>query len=158
MPLAIVGLGLLGHTILLGCGENAAESIDPSPRGSGEAPRTFDDAREAPLTVRTEAGVYALELQLDDPAALRGRLHSWRMRATLPGGRPITPARLALSGGMPQHRHGFQSAPRVTEALGDGWYRVEGVRFHMPGLWTLRIEVVGDAGADVAIVELEVPY
>ena len=59
---------------------------------------------------------------------------------------------------MPQHGHGFQTAPRVTRALAESWYLIEGVLFHMPGTWTLRIEFASEAGPDLANIELDVPY
>ena len=61
-----------------------------------------------------------------------------------------------MSGGMPQHAHGFETEPRVTRDLGDGEFLIEGVRFHMSGAWTIRLEWVGPAGADVALFAIEV--
>ena len=47
---------------------------------------------------------------------------------------------------MPQHNHGLPTAPEVTRYLGEGRYLVEGLRFHMPGWWELRLDIsVGDA-------------
>ena len=37
---------------------------------------------------------------------------------------------------MPAHQHGLNYAPEVS-ALGDGTFRVDGLLFHMPGLWEL---------------------
>jgi hypothetical protein len=41
---------------------------------------------------------------------------------------------------MPEHRHGMNYRPSVTR-LGDGRWRVEGLMFHMPGRWELRLDV-----------------
>jgi hypothetical protein len=71
-------------------------------------------------------------------------------------GEPFAATRLAFDAGMPQHGHGLSTAPRVTRALGNGRYRVEGVKFHMGGDWTLRVEVVGPSGADVAVFHVRV--
>ena len=57
---------------------------------------------------------------------------------------------------MPQHRHGFETDPRVTDALGDGLFRVDGVRFHMAGVWQLRVDVAGPEGVDFALFDVEV--
>ena len=35
---------------------------------------------------------------------------------------------------MPEHNHGFPTAPRVTENLGEGDYLLEGMRFNMGGV------------------------
>jgi hypothetical protein len=41
---------------------------------------------------------------------------------------------------MPAHQHGLNYTPKVT-ALGDGVFQVEGILFHMPGLWELQVDV-----------------
>ncbi len=42
---------------------------------------------------------------------------------------------------MPAHQHGLNYVPVVT-ALGDGKFEVDGVLFHMPGLWELQVHVI----------------
>ena len=138
---------------LLGCG--VTESEDAATVGSGAS---FDAARQVPILQPSMSGTHRVALLLEDPEAARDRLHAWRVRIERIGGEPVVPTRLAFSGGMPQHGHGFQTAPRVTGRLDDGWWRVQGVRFHMAGVWTLRLEFASEEGADVAIIELDVPY
>jgi hypothetical protein len=41
---------------------------------------------------------------------------------------------------MPEHRHGMNYRPSA-KPLGDGRWRVEGMAFHMPGKWELRLDV-----------------
>jgi hypothetical protein len=41
---------------------------------------------------------------------------------------------------MPEHRHGMNYRPSV-KPLGEGRWRVEGLLFHMPGRWELRLDV-----------------
>ena len=57
---------------------------------------------------------------------------------------------------MPQHGHGFDTQPQVTDQLGPGVFRVDGVRFHMAGSWRIRIDVAGDGVADFASFDVEV--
>jgi len=104
----------------------------------------------------SESGRYRVALRPEEGAARIGRLHAWIVRISSQEGKPVRPSRLAFNGGMPQHGHGFQTAPRVTRALGDGAFRVDGVRFHMSGEWTLRVEFVGAFGPDVAVFEITV--
>ena len=49
------------------------------------------------------------------------------------------PESVALDAVMPDHQHGMNYAPTVTD-LGDGRYRFDGLVFHMPGTWELRLE------------------
>ncbi len=44
---------------------------------------------------------------------------------------------------MPEHRHGMNYRPSL-KALGDGRWRAEGLMFHMPGRWELRLDVAKD--------------
>lgn len=52
---------------------------------------------------------------------------------------------LRVDATMPAHRHGMNYRPSV-QALGDGRWRAEGLLFHMPGQWQLRLEVRGENG------------
>lgn len=48
---------------------------------------------------------------------------------------------------MPEHRHGMNYRPSV-QALGGGRWRAQGLMFHMPGVWELRLDVqAGAVGA-----------
>ena len=40
--------------------------------------------------------------------------------------------------------------PEVSADLGDGRYRVDGVKFSMPGRWVLRFEITTAEGTDQA--------
>jgi hypothetical protein len=71
------------------------------------------------------------------------RLHAWDVVVTDLDGRAVEDAQLWLRGGMPQHVHGLGSAPAIAP-LGHGRFRVDGLRFHMPGWW--RIEMIVKAG------------
>jgi hypothetical protein len=113
-----------------------------------EAPPPTAPARRA--TVTSEAGLYRVTLAPEDGRIPLGQIHAWVVSIATPSGEPVEPTRLAFDGGMPQHGHGFVTAPRVTRSLGGGRFRIEGVKFHMGGEWTLRVEVVGPAGPDVA--------
>jgi hypothetical protein len=42
---------------------------------------------------------------------------------------------------MPEHDHGLPTQPRVTEEINPGTYLLEGVRFHMPGKWSMVISI-----------------
>ena len=57
-------------------------------------------------------------------------------------------ARLArVDATMPEHRHGMNYRPGV-EPLGAGRWRAEGLMFHMPGRWELRLDVQAAGGTE----------
>lgn len=59
-----------------------------------------------------------------------------------------------VTGGMPAHNHGLATSPQITEYLGNGRYRLEGVRFHMAGEWTLQLQIELDQNTYTALLEL----
>lgn len=84
------------------------------------------------------------------------RMHSWSIRITTANGEPLDKADILISGGMPLHNHGLPSSPRVTEALGNGHYRVGGMRFHMLGDWQLVFNIEAGQQRDVIVVPLKI--
>jgi hypothetical protein len=128
----------------LACGAPGSAAEAERAAGSSETSRP-SEAKRYRVSLRPER----------EPVPLR-QLHAWIVRIETPGGEPVHPTRLAVSGGMPQHGHGFETEPRVTRDLGEGEFLIEGMRFHMSGAWRIRLEWVAPAGADVAFFEIEV--
>jgi hypothetical protein len=74
------------------------------------------------------------------------RIHSWELLINDADGRPVTESTIAVEGGMPEHDHGLPTSPRVTAEIVPGRYLLEGVRFHMQGLWHMVFTIdTGDA-------------
>ncbi len=82
------------------------------------------------------------------------RIHSWQLHVENADGDPVTGADIEVTGGMPAHDHGLPTRPLVTEELGDGYYRLQGMRFHMAGDWELTIVIVADGKTDTVVVAL----
>ena len=134
----------------LGCD---ARPPDAAKRGGPGSAASRNGAREERVS---EAGLYRVAIAPETGAIPLGTIHSWVVEVATAAGEPFAPTRLAFDGGMPQHGHGLPTAPRVTRSLGTGRFLVEGVKFHMGGDWTLRVEVVGPSGADVAVFHVQV--
>ena len=81
-------------------------------------------------------------------------MHAWTSLSTTADGRPVEAASIAIDGGMPQHGHGLPTAPAVTQALGDGRFLIEGMKFNMPGWWEIDLSIDGPAGADTITFNL----
>ncbi|MEE8445978.1 MAG: cytochrome c peroxidase [Alphaproteobacteria bacterium] len=95
-------------------------------------------------------GLYRVAISSrQDPVPL-GRMHRWEVRVAAPSGAPVEDARIAISGAMPDQNHLMPTAPRVTRALGDGRYLIEGVKFDRQGWWHLRLAIGAEAGRDIA--------
>lgn len=79
-------------------------------------------------------------------------------------GAPVESGAVRVNAQMPQHGHGMATKPQDDPGVPgvevgtwthpQGRYRTEGMKFHMPGAWTLSFQVEGPSGPD----ELEVVY
>lgn len=106
------------------------------------------------LTRATEQGLYVGTLEPSSNPIPVGIIQSWTVAVTTGDGQPVEHAALSIDGGMPQHGHGLPTEPKVTEELGGGRYRIEGMKFNMPGWWTITLEISGAAGTDSATFNL----
>ncbi len=113
-------------------------------------PDDLDLSRSKP----TEAGHYLAEIAPIAAPVSVGPMHAWTVTLETTDGAPVDAATIAIDGGMPQHGHGLPTAPAVTEALGDGRFLVEGVRFNMPGWWVLDLTIDGPEGRDTVTFNL----
>jgi cytochrome c peroxidase len=57
-----------------------------------------------------------------------------------------------INGGMPMHRHGFPTKPSSKTYLGNGNYRVEGIKFNMHGEWEMRFNIRMQGGHSDRVV------
>lgn len=100
------------------------------------------------LVRTTEGGLYVASMEpAIDPIRI-GEMHSWTVTVLEPGGAPVDDARITIDGGMPRHGHGLPTSPEVTRVLGGGRYRIDGMKFNMPGWWTIDLVVDGAKGTD----------
>jgi hypothetical protein len=100
------------------------------------------------MTRPTEQGRYVVAMRplVAEPAI--NQLHPWEIRIVGADGAPVSGAHIAFDGGMPQHGHGLPTKPRVTAELGDGRYRLDGMKFSMSGWWEMKVQVDAAAGSD----------
>jgi hypothetical protein len=96
---------------------------------------------------------FTATLQPDQPLRPR-RMHTVRVAITDAAGVPVDGAAIQIDGGMPQHGHGLPTRPRVTRALGNGLYEIEGVRFNMGGWWEFTLAINTALASDVVTFNL----
>jgi hypothetical protein len=92
-------------------------------------------------------------VRMDPPPAdtTVNQIHSWQVRLNTPDGAPVSQARIAFDGGMPQHGHGFPTKPRVTRELSPGVYALDGMKFSMNGWWDMRLDIHAGDVSDTAV-------
>lgn len=93
-------------------------------------------------------GLFVLTIQSSLEPIVINTMHSWELSVTTADGDSVSGATFEVTGGMPEHDHGLATAPRVTEELGDGRYRLDGMRFHMNGEWELNVTIRANGYTD----------
>ena len=132
---------------------SGARVDDDTDAGAMDGEREREDASTA-LARTSAAGLYRVELRdLPDPVPLN-RMHEWIVHVETGDGVPVTGASIAVDGGMPVHDHGLPTAPRVTEELGGGDYRLGGMRFQMGGHWVVELAIDAAPGEDSVVFDL----
>jgi hypothetical protein len=97
--------------------------------------------------------IVTIESELQ-PIAIN-KIHSWLLSVRTIDGQAVSNALITVQGGMPEHDHGLPTEPRANENLGDGRYRISGMRFHMNGLWQIRILIDDGSHRDNVTILLE---
>jgi hypothetical protein len=103
----------------------------------------------------SRGGIYQVTYLPEVQPVPKRKLHAWTFEVRTRDGRPVDGATLRVDGGMPDHGHGLPTAPTVREALGDGRYVVDGMKFSMGGYWVVDLAIDSGAGADVVRFELQ---
>ncbi len=84
------------------------------------------------------------------------KIHRWIFHIEDQSGVAIDGAQISLLGGMPEHNHGLPTNPRMAEALGNGDYILEGMRFHMQGYWELTVTIDVPGRRDTVVIPLTI--
>jgi hypothetical protein len=99
----------------------------------------------------TVNGLFEAGIEPEFGPIRQGELHSWVLTLHTKAGAPVENAAIDISGGMPQHNHGLPTSPQATDYLGEGRYRIGGVKFTMSGWWQLRLAISAAAGSDTVV-------
>lgn len=102
----------------------------------------------------SERGLFKVRFESTLNPIVINQIHAWELFVATAGGRPVEAAEVTITGGMPVHDHGLPTVPRVTKELGDGNYRIEGLRFHMRGDWEITITIHASGKIDVVTIPL----
>ena len=106
-------------------------------------------------TLPSEQGLYQVSYAPQDGSIRVNQIHAWILHVETPDGEPVENAQILVDGDMPQHGHGLPTVPRVTQYLGNGDYRVEGVKFHMPGWWIMEFDITAAGQTDHVTFNLQ---
>jgi hypothetical protein len=88
---------------------------------------------------------------VDGPPISVGRHFAMQVRVC-----PTDAKLIRVDATMPEHRHGMNYKASM-KPLGDGVWRVQGMMFHMPGRWELRLDVQTATSTETLIEEINLP-
>jgi hypothetical protein len=144
--------------LLAACGSDGDTTGGDAPAaGGGMVMPLSPDGLDLSTEKMTEGGHFKASVASElDPLVLN-QIHNWILHLETPDGQPVEGATLAVDGGMPQHLHGFPTAPEVTQDLGGGDYLIEGIRFSMSGWWTLTLDVEAAGQTDTVTFNIVLP-
>lgn len=103
---------------------------------------------------KTASGLFVASFEPERGVIRQGELQSWLLTLKTAAGAPVEGAAITVFGGMPQHNHGLPTSPQATDYLGDGRYRIDGVKFTMSGWWQLRFAISAAAGSDSVVFNI----
>jgi hypothetical protein len=129
----------------------------PVSGGNSSDVAVSDTTPDTSTTRMSQQGIYRVSYHSKVEPIPLNRIHSWTLHLETADGEAVDDARIAVYGGMPVHRHGFPTAPRVTQGLGDGNYLVEGLKFSMIGHWEVWLNIRSGGQTDKAVINVVLP-
>ena len=84
------------------------------------------------------------------------RIHSWEISINDAEGKPVNDAKITVVGDMPEHGHGLPTQPEVYNLGAAGLYRIDGMKFQMPGWWVVTVNIMTDNMHDAVSFNLNV--
>jgi hypothetical protein len=155
----VVACMLLAAVAAAACGsdktaaDNAGETEEMGGMAMGAGPEGLDTANER----MSDEGLFHVSISSNlEPLGLN-EMHSWTIHVETADGQSVENAQIAADGGMPEHNHGFPTAPEVTEDLGGGDYLLEGVKFSMAGWWELKLDITSGEQSDQVTFNIILP-
>ena len=107
-------------------------------------------------TMKSKGGDFTAAYTSDPDAIPVNKIISWKLKVETADGQAVKDAEIAVNGDMPEHGHGLPTQPQVTKNFGDGTYLVEGIKFSMPGWWTMTFAVKAAGKSDTVTFNLQV--
>jgi hypothetical protein len=109
--------------------------------------------------IKTHAGHYQISWTAPEPIPL-SELFTIEAVVVDKEGKPVEQGALVIDARMPQHGHGMATKPEADPGQcanelcihPGGSYKTSGMKFHMPGEWTITFAVEGPLGPDRAEV------
>ena len=101
-------------------------------------------------TVTSELGIFKVSYTSSQNAEAINEIFNWTIHVENADGAPVDNAEISIQTLMPQHGHGMPTDPQITQNLGNGDYKLEGLKYSMPGWWEETLTITANNQTDVA--------
>lgn len=105
---------------------------------------------------RQAYGIFKGKFFYEDEKPPVGETHSWLLYVESAEGEVLEGATIQGDGINYDAMRGFSKPPVISEYVGNGHYRVEGIHFQVGGVWTMRFQVIWEGKADVLSFFVEI--
>jgi hypothetical protein len=139
----VVAVVVAAVWLMVNAPDGAAARSDSVAIDSGSG-ATFSRLSDIP----SHNGAYRASMILARHDVSRNRATSWTVEVRTASGAPVGDAALSLESWMPDDDRVGTVWPRVTSYVGDGRYRIEGLRFDRHGWWNVRLQISAAGGTD----------
>ena len=119
----------------------------------GGAPEGLDTSTEK----MTDDGLFRVSISTALDPLILNEIHGWTVHVETADGEAVEGAEITVDGGMPEHNHGFPTAPEIVGETGGGDYLLEGVKFSMAGWWELKLGIAAGEQSDNVTFNLVLP-
>ncbi|MGF1713333.1 FixH family protein, partial [Photobacterium chitinilyticum] len=109
-----------------------------------------------PVTVQTSQ--YNISTSPTDPPIRLNQIQSWIIAINDPSGQPVQGLQFSVDGGMPAHKHGLPTQPRLTEETEPGKYIIDGVKFNMYGKWQIELTGINESDQFHQIIKIDIDH
>lgn len=100
-------------------------------------------------TVMSELGIFKVSYTSSQNAEAINEIFNWTIHVETADGTPVDNAEISIATLMPQHGHGMPTDPQITQNLGGGDYKLEGLKYSMPGWWEETLTITAGEQTDV---------
>jgi|GEM_PF-572904 len=110
---------------------------------------------EIKRTTETDGGSWSVAYEPSpDPIPTTDNFKLYVTISDIETGELVLGADVEADAAMPEHNHGMNTSPVVTEVDG-GQYEVTGMQFHMTGHWRIDLEITVMGETEAAVFHVE---
>jgi hypothetical protein len=129
----------------------ALAACSPSPAAPDSTPMKMVAPADLDTSnsLMSELGIFKVSYQSSQEAESINEIFSWIVHIETADATPVEQAEISVQVLMPQHGHGMPTEPQITQNLGNGDYKLDGLKYSMTGWWEVSLNITSANQTDV---------